>query len=248
LRKERLLTIISKILLFFFFLYKCKNDLEEWKSTVGDKTEASFAKTGIIAWLTKLHMVLHSKLTFYFFPILQRSELSNSDDIKNWSTKLEINYQSLVVDFCQKAGAYHVSVIFDEAGSQQPEPPPPNSTLVNVGYDFSGEPIEKKMGLASWPSIVSYPSGQPLEHWPNVISLIMDNPDHLNKYKEPLFCLDTHVNASYFLSKIDPRMWLVVIYNKKKNKNDLLTQEFMYIMTTNLRNWKIFSLLKPKDK
>lgn len=43
-------------------------------------------------------------------------------------------------------------------------------------------------------------------------------------------------------------MWLVVIYNKKKQKNDLFTQEFMYIMTTNLRNWKIFSLLKPKDK
>lgn len=39
---------------------------------------------------------------------------------------------------------------------------------------------------------------------------------------------------------------MVVIYQKKRNKNDQLTQEFMYIMSTNLRNWKIFSLLKPK--
>lgn len=230
-------------------LYKCKNELEEWKTNVGDKTDASFTKTGLIAWITKLHAVLHSKFTFYFFPILQKAEAMRGDDIKGFSAKLEINYYALISDFYQKSGCYHVSVIFDEAGTQvQDQPLLPNSTKVGVGFDFS-EPEGRKSGLASWPAIVSCPQEEgPKEHWPNVVSLIMDNPEHLNKYKEPLHCYDSFANATYFFSKIDPRMWLVVIYNKKKQKNDLFTQEFMYIMTTNLRNWKIFSLLKPKDK
>jgi len=230
-------------------LYKAKNDLDEWKNCIGDKSESSFTKTGIIGWLSKLHAVLHSKMTFYFYPILSKSEIAKGDDIKNWTTKLEINYFALISDFVQKAQCYHVSLIFDEAGCQQTEPVASNSTTVNFGYDCSKPLNPTKSGLASWPAIVSYPQESgPLEHWPNVVSLIMDNPEQLNKYKEPLFCFDAHAHASYFFSKIDPRVWLVVIYNKKKNKNDVFTQEFMYIMTTNLRNWKIFSLLKPKDK
>eukprot|EP01127_Copromyxa_protea_P019080 TRINITY_DN6113_c0_g1_i1.p1 TRINITY_DN6113_c0_g1~~TRINITY_DN6113_c0_g1_i1.p1 ORF type:complete len:105 (+),score=14.74 TRINITY_DN6113_c0_g1_i1:200-514(+) len=103
------------------------------------------------------------------------------------------------------------------------------------------------MGLASWPAIMSLPQPQPpLEHWPNVISLIMGNPDHLSKYKEPLYCYDELVTSTYFFTMVEPSITMVVIYQKKKAKNDQLTQEFMYIMSTNLRNWKIFSLLKPK--
>jgi hypothetical protein len=39
---------------------------------------------------------------------------------------------------------------------------------------------------------------------------------------------------------------MVLIYNKKKDQNDSAIRELLYMITTNIRNWKIFSSLVPK--
>lgn len=65
-------------------------------------------------------------------------------------------------------------------------------------------------GLASWPAIVSAPQpNAPKEHWPSVVSLIMDNIDFLNRYKEPIHCFDKTNMSTYYCAKLDRRyVWI----------------------------------------
>jgi len=117
-----------------------------------------------------------------------------------------------------------------------------------IGYVLDLEPVGNASGLASWPAIVSAPHmNAPKEHWPSVVSLIMDNIDFLNRYKEPIHCFDKTNMSTYYCAKLDRRMYLILIYNKKKDQNDSTIKELLYTLTTNLRNWKIFSLLVPKN-
>jgi len=116
-----------------------------------------------------------------------------------------------------------------------------------VGYILDLEPQQTGQGLASWPAIVSAPQvNAPKEHWPSVVSLIMDNIDFLNRYKDLIHCFDKTNNSTYYCSKLDRRMYLVLIYNKKKDQNDSTIKELVFMLSSNIRNWKVFSSLVPK--
>lgn len=86
-----------------------------------------------------------------------------------------------------------------------------------------------------------------MEHWPNVVSLAMDNAEQLDRFKEPCYCWDARANATYYISKVDPKMYLVIIFYKQRKKDDRIVQEFVYLIATHLRNWSIFAKLSPRD-
>jgi len=108
---------------------------------------------------------------------------------------------------------------------------------------------ETLTGLKSWPAIFTYPKDTPFEHWPNLISLIQDNADMLSKFgKDPLHYFDMIMKTTYFIANVDPKISLVLIFeNKKVKKNDQLVTDFLLIITSYLRNFKIFErlVLKP---
>lgn len=54
-------------------------------------------KTGIAPWLHKFHASLHSKMTFYFFPILNRNEAKLGGSMKGFTSKLTVDYHALYV-------------------------------------------------------------------------------------------------------------------------------------------------------
>lgn len=115
--------------------------------------------------------------------------------------------------------------------------------------DEEQEEEETLTGLKSWPAIFSYPKDTPYEHWPNLISLIQDNTEMLSKFgKDPLHYFDLIMKTTYFIANVDPRISLVLIFeNKKVKKNDQLVTDFLLIITSYLRNFKIFErlVLKP---
>lgn len=71
----------------------------------------------------------------------------------------------------------------------------------------------------------------------------------LSKFgKDPLHYFDLIMKTTYFIANVDPRISLVLIFeNKKVKKNDQLVTDFLLIITSYLRNFKIFErlVLKP---
>lgn len=52
------------------------------------------------------------------------------------------------------------------------------------------------------------------------------------------------MQATYFVQRIDPKMFLVAIYESKKSEKDAYTAKFMMEITMDLKCGKIFSALK----
>jgi hypothetical protein len=89
----------------------------------------------------------------------------------------------------------------------------------------------------------------PLEHWPNIVSIIQDNEEIFAKSnRDPLFYHDPKLKVTYFVDKVEPHISLVVIFvDKKVKKNEQVVLDFYSIMISCLRNYKILERLLNKQ-
>jgi len=225
-------------------LYQAKVDFDGWKikftsEKKKDKESQKQIKGGVHAWISKFWGTLVSKMSFYFYKSLQLQEKEQGGHISTQTSKLAIDYYSLTEQFIIKTACLNVSIIFQT-----------NGVPISLdGYFLCSSPEpEHVTGLKSWPAIVSLPRDPPLEHWPNIISLIQDNSNKIEKQREPLFFQDNTVNSTYFICNIETRMFLVLIFECKKKKNDTLVTQFITFMTTHLNNFAIFETLISKTK
>jgi hypothetical protein len=127
--------------------------------------------------------------------------------------------------------------------------PTPSDNLGGGDSDNSDEQ-QPLTGLKSYPAIFCAPQEHPpLEHWPNLVSIIQDNEETLAKYnREPLFYSDAKLKVTYFVDNVEPQVSLVVIFvDKKVKKNEPVVIDFYNIMTTCLRNHKILERLVNKQ-
>jgi hypothetical protein len=86
----------------------------------------------------------------------------------------------------------------------------------------------------------------PKEHWPSVVSIIMDNPQYFVRTKDPLMFAEKHLQVTYFISQIEPHLYLVVILPKDKRKQEVAVKTFVDNVARQLRNETLFArLLKP---
>jgi hypothetical protein len=94
-----------------------------------------------------------------------------------------------------------------------------------------------------------YQENPPLEHWPNIVSIIQDNEEVLAKSnREPLFYNDPKLKVTYFVDKVEQHISLVVIFiDKKVKKNEQVVLDFYNNMISCLRNYKILERLLNKQ-
>lgn len=98
-----------------------------------------------------------------------------------------------------------------------------------------------------------------MDHWPNLISIILDNDAHLNQYKQPLYyfdqvqicCCATHltfackvISFTYFLTKVDAHITVAAVYKEKQKANDPLIRGSLNTIADHLRNAVIFAKLR----
>ncbi|KAF1332367.1 hypothetical protein FI667_g3454, partial [Globisporangium splendens] len=118
-------------------------------------------------------------------------------------------------------------------------------------------------GLRGWPAVFCYPNNEPpLQHWPNIVSLIMDNRDAIKTTRPvcvPSFsddvtmlrvcahddvvvvcCSFTHtekrLKVSYYITRVDPCMHLVLLLEGTRRPNEKTIQDFMQTLTENLQH------------
>jgi len=119
------------------------------------------------------------------------------------------------------------------------------------GYQFFDVNTPPPQGLQAWPTVFCYPDPPQLEYnnkiKPCIVSLIMEHQVSLSKFKNPVyFSEEMGSTLTYFITQVENRMYLVVLYNKKKKQTDQATVEFINDMAAELRNWKIFTLLSSR--
>jgi hypothetical protein len=81
----------------------------------------------------------------------------------------------------------------------------------------------------------------------DLISLIQDNRGDLSKFGlDPIYCFDEAVQTTYFLMKLEPRVYIALIFSDKRKQSDTAICDWMAAIAVNLRNCKIFEKLIPK--
>ncbi|DBA01214.1 TPA: hypothetical protein N0F65_002349 [Lagenidium giganteum] len=109
-------------------------------------------------------------------------------------------------------------------------------------------------GLRSWPAIFCYPHSEPpIQHWPNLISLIMDNRQAIQashpvlifvwwcKYLMGSFShVERRMKTAYYITQIDRAVSLVLVLEGKRRPSEKVTLDFMQTLTDNLQHTSVF--------
>lgn len=104
---------------------------------------------------------------------------------------------------------------------------------------------DEPLGMRSlYPCIYSCPKQPPYaEHWPNIIGIAQQNAKFLSQFREPLTFFDRKVGCTYFLTKVDLSVLMVVIFQKKKDA-DTTTKDFLNHVADHIRLFKLFEELQ----
>ncbi|KAG1703763.1 hypothetical protein DVH05_006779 [Phytophthora capsici] len=98
-------------------------------------------------------------------------------------------------------------------------------------------------GLRSWPAVFCYPEGStlPLDHWPNIVSLIMDNRSALDSVRPVFMHSERRQKTTYHISRVDEAMYLVLLADGVKKFNEKVAQDFVQTVTENLQHSGAFA-------
>ncbi|CAL1279319.1 unnamed protein product [Larinioides sclopetarius] len=193
-------------------------------------------------WLRNLKAALVSKFTLYFHEIL--SKQTTPVDMKNFCAKASFDYFSKITSFQKKYDVACIAIVLDTAGLDD---------YSGHGYCHPQKAFETPKGLDSFPPIVSYPPNffsqeKQATHWPSVVMIMNNKEQDIRNTETAVSIFDLRMNATYFLSKIEARMTLVVIFESKKTERDSHIHRFMQLLCTQLRGNKLFTSIKPGSK
>lgn len=122
-----------------------------------------------------------------------------------------------------------------------------NGLFQPVDMDGEGDDADFSplWGLRGWPAVFCYPhEDPPLQHWPNIVSLIMDNRHALHATHPVFSHSERRLKAVYYLSRIDPAMYLVTLTEGKRRPSEKTTQDFMASLTESLRHACVYGSWK----
>eukprot|EP00026_Physarum_polycephalum_P004164 Phypoly_transcript_04181.p1 GENE.Phypoly_transcript_04181~~Phypoly_transcript_04181.p1 ORF type:complete len:302 (+),score=54.20 Phypoly_transcript_04181:997-1902(+) len=189
-------------------LAQCRMEFDVWRAEITKfQMELKIPQirqypTALHQWLSMFQSSLSGKLTLYFYPIFRKTEaeIPGSTPLVTKDLKLDPDYFYVIESFVQRTNVYNISLIHECKGKP---------------YHKDGYTCDKSdeipTGLNSWPAIYSYPKEPPREHWPNIVSILLDNEKALSQYKEPyLHFYDQKINFTYFLSRVEPQVFIVL--------------------------------------
>jgi len=187
-------------------------------------------------WFQKLKSSLLSKFSLYFYSTL--SQQTSTNEMKSLSSKLSVDQCSRLASYQKRLDAQSVSILYDANGG--------SNYQGRAGYHFHDKDQVSLAGLDLFPLV--YNTGyQPGHHWPNVVMIITDHNTDLTKDKTVFFS-DVGVGATYFLRQIEPRFYVVVIFEGRRNEKDSTINGFIEETALQLRCCRVFASLKPGYK
>lgn len=202
-------------------------------STPRKRLEAPF----LYQWLGKLQDALVSKFTLYFYQILSRQ--TTPADMKSLTSRAGVDYVGRIAAFIRRSEAFNVCMVLDtrELDSYQ-----------GHGYHLPLDIKETPSGVGAFPAIFSFPGERPGEHWPNIVSILLDRAQELSLPDKIVYFYDNKFQSTYFLTRVDLHTTLVVVFKSKRSEKDSYVTTFLNETATLLRNTKTFAMLKQGGK
>jgi len=186
-------------------------------------------------WLQEFYEHLVSKFTFYFYTTL--SAQTSSTEMKTLTSKCSIDFISKLQSFQRRTDAYNISLILETHRM--------DTIFKGHGYHLNNTIREHPHGMDSYPSVVCIPEKRPLEHWPNVISIMNDHCQELQNSDKIIYFYDQKMDSCYYMVRVDLCAFLVVIYNSKKKEKDNTIQTTLSEIRGLLNHDKLYQMLKP---
>ncbi|XP_071955184.1 KICSTOR subunit 2-like [Antedon mediterranea] len=186
-------------------------------------------------WLARFKAAQVSKFSLYFY-----GSLCKQADLKGHLSNLLIDYRAKIIAFHKKADAMNVSLVYDTNNAKE--------VFKGHGYHHPDSPHEVPTGLDSYPAIFSYPEEKPpIKLWPMVVMLLNSKAAELTDLDRVIYSFDKTQSMTYFVTRLEGRFSLVVIFNFKKSERDSYIKLFMQEMNLNLRGSNMFAGLGQKS-
>jgi hypothetical protein len=190
-------------------------------------------ETQLHYWMRQFYCLLLAKFTLYHHQALALQ--SPAGDAK---LAVELDLYAKLVHFQKHMNATVVSVIFDTNGS--------SCVYQGQGYCIPDPKAERPSGLSSYPAIVAIPTEVGIEHWPSVVCLLTEKSQHLDQKPNPLQFFDEKTESLYVVTKIEDKMYLLLIFKSRRHKSDSAVGSFLSGIVPMLRNTKQYILLQQK--
>ncbi|XP_059140751.1 KICSTOR subunit 2-like isoform X2 [Physella acuta] len=218
-------------------LHLAHSKLNTWgKMTPVKEVKSSFGRTSgktspfppLHAWLLKLKGILLSKFGFYFYHVLSKQTIPA--EMKANLAKAPEDFFGKVQAFQRKSDATNIYLILEAKGL--------SSRVGEGGYHHPNKYAETTQGMDTYPPIFSYPMERSINaiHWPALVMLLSSTENSFDKlhyfYDKPT---EKRPYSSYFITRVDVRIWLVVVFESKKNEKDSVINTFMTDLAVQLR-------------
>jgi hypothetical protein len=133
---------------------------------------------------------------------------------------------------------------------------PSSSASSSLASSSSSSSSQPQNLTASGPN--PFPDSRLLsEHLPSIVVLMQDNTDELNQFKQKPLAVwfgagasTTDPGITYYLFKVSPKVTAVVVYRRKikaDDSTDTAVGDLRNMLSSSLRNFRIYSKLVPKD-
>ncbi|KAK3920592.1 KICSTOR complex protein C12orf66-like protein [Frankliniella fusca] len=213
---------------------------EVWKLTFGTSFLKANQQPMLFQWLVKFKNISVSKFSLYFHSIL--AQQATPTDMKALGNKQTFDPYHKIQSFQKKydAACTCVMLVLDARGLEDYSGP---------GYHHPKKPVEAPKDMECFPIMVSYPV-KPAVHMPNITKAIMEQSLALaTNEKRCHSILNLKDQCTYFMSSIDPRVFLIVIFDSKRADREAQNiANFIQEMTLQLKCNKVFADLKPSSK
>lgn len=192
-------------------MFHLKAEIDVWKRN----SEQVIRKIPLFSWLIRFYLTLQAKVPLYFFKVLKKHE-EEIGDIRNLASKNDIDLLCSLDSFTAKNELITLSLVLNASGLASA------GGVFSLGFSFvppsdaapaspSSSPSASRpalTGLSSWPAIFSLPAPEPpAQHWPNVVSILMDQSTqaYFAKYPtSPFYLADKRLRCSYFATQVFP--------------------------------------------
>ena len=213
----------------------------------------------LYTWFQRLKSSLLSKFSLYFHSTL--SGQTNTQEMRSLCSKLSTDQTARLSSFQKRLDAGSVSILYDANGQPGYQVTYESFYCYSIitfnilrliahqgrpGNHFHDKDQVSLSGLDLFPLVYSagFPPGP---HWPNVVMIISDHSEELLRDSTVTF-YDMRVEATYFLHQIEPRFYVVIVFDGRKNEKDSTINSFIQDTAISLRCSRNFSSLKPGFK
>jgi len=162
-------------------------------------------------------------------------------ELNKVAAKIPINYVNRITSFQKKHDAVLICLILNATEIQN---------WRGIGYHLPNDPVETLSGLQGYPMLFCSAPNQVVANFhPALVMMINEHSQKFSTQPEHVaFLYDQKKQHSYFLTLIQPALYLAMIFGVRKTEKESAILNFASELSADLRCFKQFYFLKSHTK